>query len=50
MLINMNDNEDNEDYDYPTYFLNCTCHHTEEEHGWGECNVEGCECEGGWEE
>lgn len=28
----------------------CTCAHTEEEHGWGSCDVEGCTCEAGWEE
>jgi len=37
--------------------INCTCDHEPEEHGWGEksdcgggCEVEGCDCEGGWEE
>lgn len=34
----------------PTYFLDCTCDHEEDEHGWGHCEVEGCTCEGGWEE
>lgn len=28
----------------------CTCDHETEEHGWGSCDVEGCECEAGWEE
>lgn len=28
----------------------CTCEHKPEEHGWGECDVEGCPCEGGWTE
>ncbi len=37
-------------WDGTTYFCDCTCEHDEEEHGWGECLVEGCPCEGGWEE
>ncbi len=28
----------------------CTCEHEPGEHGWGECRVEGCACEGGWTE
>ncbi len=28
----------------------CTCDHEPEEHGWGRCVVEGCECEAGWVE
>lgn len=28
----------------------CTCEHTPEQHSWGCCAVEGCECEAGWEE
>jgi len=36
--------------DYPTSFEDCTCEHDPEDHGWGVCNVEGCECEGGWTE
>lgn len=32
------------------YFTDCTCEHAEDEHGWGSCDVEGCPCEGGWEE
>lgn len=28
----------------------CTCEHEREQHGWGSCNVEGCNCEAGWEE
>ena len=44
-----------EDYDEPwteeqTYFVDCTCEHNPEQHGWGECNVPECPCEGGWEE
>jgi hypothetical protein len=33
---------------YDTTFEDCTCDHEPEEHGWGECNIEGCDCEGGW--
>jgi hypothetical protein len=33
-----------------TYFVDCTCEHDPEEHGWGHCDVEGCPCEGCWEE
>lgn len=28
----------------------CTCDHPPEEHSWGSCDVDGCECEAGWEE
>ena len=28
----------------------CTCDHERDEHGWGSCDVEGCDCEAGWEE
>jgi hypothetical protein len=28
----------------------CTCDHEPEQHGWGNCEVEGCNCEGGWTE
>lgn len=31
-------------------FVDCTCDHDPDEHGWGSCDVEGCPCEGGWEE
>lgn len=31
-------------------FVGCTCEHEPEQHGWGECKVPGCPCEGGWEE
>ena len=37
-------------FDYQTYFIGCTCEHEPEDHGWGCCEVEGCNCEGGWEE
>lgn len=40
-----------DDYEeYPVYFTGCTCEHERDQHGWGRCEVEGCECEGGWEE
>ena len=39
-----------EDYEYPVYFVDCTCDHEPDEHTWGECAVEGCDCEGGYEE
>jgi hypothetical protein len=29
----------------------CTCDHDEvEDHGWGSCDIDGCDCEAGWEE
>lgn len=28
----------------------CTCDHETGEHGWGSCDVEGCDCEAGWTE
>jgi hypothetical protein len=40
---------DDEWEERPT-FIGCTCKHDRDEHGWGECNIEGCPCEGGWEE
>jgi hypothetical protein len=46
------DDEDCEDeeYEYNATFVDCTCDHESTEHGWGSCDVEGCLCEGGWEE
>lgn len=41
---------DEESQELITYFVGCTCEHEPEEHGWGECDVPGCPCEGGWEE
>lgn len=50
----MDDQEDidQEDIDQEQriYFAGCTCEHDKDEHGWGECDVEGCGCQGGWEE
>ena len=41
-----------EDYEYEIVpaFMDCTCEHEEDQHGWGSCDVEGCDCLGGWEE
>lgn len=37
--------------EYASYFEgDCTCEHEPEEHGWGECGVDGCACEAGWVE
>lgn len=33
-----------------TSFVDCACKHEPEQHGWGHCDVDDCECEGGWEE
>ena len=38
------------EYEEQTYFVGCTCEHDSEQHGWGRCEVDGCPCEGGWEE
>ncbi len=47
--------EDNEEYESlpedHIYFIGpCTCDHEQEEHSWGSCDVDDCECEAGWEE
>lgn len=31
-------------------FLDCSCEHDSDAHGWFECLIEECECEGHWEE
>lgn len=36
--------------DHVSFVGSCTCTHEKEQHGWGSCDVEGCECEAGWEE
>ncbi len=46
----MSDEENEDDYDDHIYFTDCTCDHEPEQHGWGHCEVENCNCEGGWEE
>jgi len=38
----------NDDMKDPAYFIGCTCEHASEQHGWGMCNIEGCNCLGGW--
>lgn len=37
-------------YEEPAHFADCTCKHGMEEHTFGECLIDGCPCEGGWEE
>lgn len=42
---------DDEDYEFPednACLEECTCDHDSDDHGWGECEVEGCDCEGHW--
>lgn len=46
----MTDESDWEHYEGHIYFVDCTCEHDQEQHGWGHCNVPGCPCEGGFEE
>jgi hypothetical protein len=41
-------NEGNDEQ--PIHFADCTCEHEPEKHSWGHCTVDGCDCEGGWEE
>jgi len=31
-------------------FVDCSCEHSPDEHGWGHCDVDDCDCKGGWEE
>jgi len=37
-------------YEGPQFVGPCTCDHEPEDHGWGKCDVEGCDCEAGWED
>jgi hypothetical protein len=46
----MTADNDEEEWNEQSFFVDCTCAHEPEEHGWGCCNVTGCPCEGGWEE
>jgi hypothetical protein len=48
----MADDEDEQEWgDGATSFVGpCTCDHDADEHTWGHCDVEDCECEAGWEE
>jgi hypothetical protein len=42
--------EEPADWEYRTYFSGeCTCGHEMQDHGWGHCGWEGCECQAGWE-
>jgi hypothetical protein len=42
--------DEDEDDEMITLFVECICEHDSEEHGWTCCEVDGCECEGHWEE
>lgn len=44
------DEYDDEFFEYEAYFIDCTCDHEPYEHGWMSCEVEGCPCEGHYEE
>jgi hypothetical protein len=46
------ENDDNEYcyYEPRVSFWGCNCDHYPDEHGWGSCDVDDCECGGGWEE
>lgn len=50
----MDDDQDDDERLLPEDFVHfagvCTCEHEPKEHGWGSCDVDGCECEAGWEE
>lgn len=43
---------DNAEYDWDpaVSFSGCTRDHDYGEHGWGHCDEDGCDCDGGWEE
>ena len=45
------DDESDADWgEVTTTFTGCTCDHEPFQHGWGSCDVDDCECDGGWEE
>jgi hypothetical protein len=47
----IDDQEDESYLEQVSYFVGeCTCSHVREDHGWGRCDVDGCDCEAGWEE
>ena len=46
----MDDWEEDDWEEQEAYLVGCTCVHESDEHGWGGCEVEGCDCEGAWEE
>lgn len=48
--MSINEPDDTMEYDMIIYFVECTCNHDREEHDWDRCQVEGCKCEGHWEE
>jgi len=45
-----NDDELDCQEDHVTFQGTCTCAHDPEQHGWGHCGVDSCNCEAGWEE
>ena len=49
-MNDMTDDEEIYDREEQICFVNCSCAHEREQHGWGHCDVDGCPCEGGWEE
>jgi hypothetical protein len=44
------DNDEEVEYEEQPWFVGCTCDHDPDEHTWGSCAIDGCPCEGGWEE
>lgn len=46
----MSDEEIDDWPDEQVHFTDCTCEHGSDEHDWASCNVDGCDCEGGWSE
>lgn len=42
--------DDDEHWEEITHFTGCTCPHEPEDHGWVHCDIDGCKCEGAWEE
>jgi hypothetical protein len=45
----MSDDDDHVEYQ-PEFVGPCTCDHDTDDHGWSECNIEGCKCEAFWSE
>ncbi len=39
-----------EDYEETASLTDCTCDHDGELHDWESCVVDGCPCQGHWEE
>lgn len=48
----MSDDTNEDMYEPQAYFTDglCTCPHDPPEHGWVDCEAEGCACCGHWEE